>query len=432
MKTTGVNNYVLGVSSVFDTSQVQNYLKFRFGQWDLKAPFDFSPKLSELPPVVSTEELPEIETLGEELQKEIRYRKSCIESNIDFYFPLQEKEKVEKDILTIIKEEAKGCPAGTVIWIRKTNLAEYFALAGDWQFDVTKPKLTSRVVKNTSLETPKLKRPVVLRDDIKAVTTVLDVFAEMIPGPANYGIKLLSFALGQAGSSSGPSWDEIYGMVRTIVREELIAEGLRTIQANFSALTDWSNDHYLPQKNKKRVKNAKLQELLEPQMKPMLDDLNKLITTEYRISGFVLLLQGVNMYLTMLQEKISIDAPADVRGAANTWSARMLEVWGEVKEERKNKIVVKRFSYAVPVGHDAVTQYYYAYIDEHTGEKFGSRNGPWQESKGGEAKDGATKAAEKHWEEVLATMKKDLADPDNTARKWKNILVPSKMLQDNL
>lgn len=426
MKTTGINNYILGIPTVFDKSKIQEHLDFRFGQWNVIAPFKFSPELSILPPVIP-EALPQISTLEKGVQKELQLRKNCIENNMNFYFPLLEKEKIEEDTLTITSKATANYPKETIIWIRKTNLAVYFAIAADWQFDIIQSKLTTKSIENLNDLHPVLYRSAKSDEGIETVRKVLDLFASAFPGPEKYGIKLLSLALGLANSDSGPSWDEIYAMIRTIVREEIIKDSLTKIHSEFTALAEWSNDHYLPLKNKKRTKNKKLLDLLEPKMNPMLKNLSLLTEPQYRIPGFVLLLQGINMYLTLIQEKLSIGGSTrNIRSIANDWANEMLRIWAEVKEHRASEIVVEKKSHSKPLADKSiVTIEYYIILDKHTGHKTGDRNGPWTvNGKNSKAKDNANEELIKHRRNVLATLTRNLADPDKTASKWRNIWIP--------
>ncbi len=427
MKTTnGIHNYVLGISNVFDISQKQDYLKFRVKQWNVQTP-NYTGTLSPLPLTIENDSLPEISNLEDDIRKDINLRKKCIQNNMNFYFPLYENETIKRDTLTLISNKEKGYPSGTVILTRETNYAQYFAIAKDWQFDLEQQKL----INNSIDKTPSLQVPILglknSNSSIDDIRIILDTFSDALPSPAKYGMKLLSFVLGKASTDNGPSWDDIKIMVRTIIKEELVNDKIKTVHSNFSALTKWVNDHYLPEKNKSRTKKSKLLGLLDPKIEPFLRNLEQLLEEDYRIPGFVLLLQGINMYLTITQEKISLGgATRDITKIAEDWSQDMLKVWGEVKRDREAKIEVEKHSYSMPApGGTVVTTVYYIIHDTLTGNKIGDRNGPWTgDGKSSNAKEEAEKRLITYRNEVINELSTNLGNLDKTAQNWRKIWVP--------
>lgn len=430
-KTNGIHNYELGISNVFDASKKEEYLKFRADQWNVQSPSGkFTPELSTLPLTIENGSLPQISSLEDELRKDISLRKKCIQNNMDFYFPLHENETIKKDTLTLVNQKEEKYPPGTAILIRETNYAQYFAIAKDWKFDTKEQKLINDSVNKTTLRSAPLLITSDEKKSIQEITSILKSFSSFIPGPAKYGLQLFAFALGKASSNNGPSLEDINNMVRATIRKELVKDKLKSIHSKFSSVIEWVEDHYIPLKNKKRTRKSKLLNKLENdlQIEPFLKELKNLLQPGYRIPGFVLLLQGINMYLTIIQEKNSLGGVTrDIRDIAKDWTKDMLKVWGEVKDDRKSKLEVKKHSYSKIAADKStvITHSYYVIHDQLTGNTIGDKNGPWKDDgKSSNAKEEAENRLISRKREVINELSAKLGDPDKTAENWKNIWIP--------
>ena len=421
----GMNNLLLGIADVFNKKEKALYLKSRFEKWNIQGPSGYSPHLHKLPIMCSPENLPIVGEGKASLKRELEKRKQCLQSNLDFYFPLLKGEKVKEDYYSFLTAPFASYPPGTVVAKRTTNKAVMFAVVADWRFDLEVRKLTNvfpRVAPKSEILSQKM---LGAGEEIKLLTSILGIFAGTLSGgagvAAKIGVNLLSYVLGMAGSS-GPSWSQMKDMMKQVVREELITNDLEHVQAAYESVKRWSDITYLPNKSAGKTKKE-LWNMLSPQINLVHQQISLLLQQNHRIPGFALLLLGVSMYLALLQEQISLSYPAKIQDAGMQWADDMVKVWKEVQNDRYKQIKVKRYSYSVPEpSHTVITCFFWSWEDKKSNQSKGSRNGPWQEAKKNSHEADCRKDAEKHYQDVLLDMVNTFADPVVTAAKWRNVI----------
>ena len=424
--TRGLNGISLGVHEVFNVSEQDDYLRVRFARWNVSGPPGFQPHLHDLPPVHQEEGL----RLGADAKitgEAVEAFRACAVKVMDYYFPPIGAESVVQDILAFTDRPYHSHPPGTGVVIRKTNKAVLFYIDPSVRVEADGTSVTN--IRATRYQPQTLVVAASPIDEAKIVTKIYGLFADLLPGPAGtvakFGIGLLSMILDEAGSS-GPSWSEITAMMRQVVREELITNDLEYIQADYESVKKWSDIQYLPNKGSKSKKE--LWDMLRPQIDLVSRDINLLLQTNHRIPGFGLLLLGVDMYLSFLQEQISLGYDADIQQAGNQWATSMLKVWEEVQKDRQDQITVTKYSYGVPEPtHTVITCYYWRWTDKKTNESKGSRSGPWQAGgKDDHSKSDCRADAEGHYQNtVLPFMISTFGDPEATAKAWRAVALPS-------
>ncbi len=429
MKSNGLagnmNNLLLGIAEVFDKSEEASYLEYRFKQWNVRAPSGYAPHLHELPEMCSAEKLPRLGEQERELKQEIDRRRKCMTSTLDFYFPLFDGETVKEDFFSFLVAPFASYPPGTVVARRTTNKAVMFAVVPEWRFDLkarTLAAVAPRVLLAKAGPGPQLLQA---GQEVKLITGILTAFAGALPGPwgagAKCGVGLLSAILGMAGDG-GPSWDDIKKMMREVLREELITNDLEHIQAAYESVKRWSDITYLPNKQSGKSQEE-LWDMLSPQINLINQQISLLLQKNHRLPGFALLLLGVPMYLSLLQEQVALSYKADIKKAGNDWAGDMLQVWKEIQDDRKNQLRTVKYSYGVAEpSHTVITCYYWSWEDQKSGESKGSRSGPWQAGGKHDDSEARCKAdAEQHYQAVLQEMIKTFADPQALAQSWRNV-----------
>lgn len=424
--TRGLNGISLGVHEVFNASEQDDYLRERFARWNVSGPPGYKPHLHDLPPVQQEDGL----RLGANAKftgEAVEAFRSCAGEVMDYYFPPIGNESVVQDILAFTSKPYHSHSPGTGVVIRRTNKAVLFYIDPSVHVEADGTSVTN--IRVTGYQPKRFLAAASPIDEAKIATKILGQFAVLLPGPAGtiakFGIGLMSMILDIAGSS-GPSWSEITAMMRQVVREELITNDLEYIQADYESVKKWCDIQYLPNKEGKSKKE--LWEMLRPQIDLVSRDINLLLQTNHRIPGFGLLLLGVDMYLSLLQEQIFLGYDADIRKAGDQWATDMLEVWQQVQTDRHNQVQVKKYSYGVyaPPG-DVITCYYWSWTDKKTNESKGSRNGPWQAGgKHDHSKSECQADAEAHYKnKVLPLMISTFGNPEATAKAWRTVALPS-------
>jgi|GEM_PF-1895716 len=409
-----MHGLLLGVSAVFDNNEEKTYLTFRQSIWNLPSPTE--PRLQELPLICKPEKLPTIE--DPERRQELNERKRCISSALDYYFPLFEGEEVREEVHSYLIEQFGPCPPGTAAVVRTTNMAVMYAVVSGWQVDLAALRL-KQVPVPLALESPV---PSSLKGgEAQLLADILISWADLLTGPAGAlvktGIALLSYALGKAGEQ-GPSWEDMKKMIREVVREELITNDLEHVHAAYQSLQHWSDIEYLPRKRTRRVTHEELWRMLEPKAHEIDKKLSLLIEPNHRLPGFALLLFGVSMYLSILQEQRALGYANDITKAAERWASEMLKVWEEVKADRHRRITVKRYAYERWTGWSYTTYYYWAWKDEKTGV---TKPFP-DEEKDNTHEDECRRDADRYFkEEVLPLTSKQFGNPEAMAEKWRDV-----------
>lgn len=427
--TRGVNGISLGVHEVFNASEQDDYLRERFARWNVSGPPGYQPHLHDLPPVHQEDGL----RLGDNAKvtgEAVEAFRACAGKVMDYYFPPIGNESVVKDILAFTNKAYHSYPPGTAVVIRRTNKAVLFYI--DPSVHVEADGTTVTNIRATGYQPKPLLLAASPIDEAKIVTKIYGQFAALLPPPAGtvmkVGVELLNMILGMAGSS-GPSWSEITAMMRQVVREELVTNDLEYIQADYESVKKWSDIQYLP--NKKDKSKKELWDMLRPQIDLVSRDINLLLQSNHRIPGFGLLLLGVDMYLSLLQEQMSLGYDADIRKAGDQWATSMLKVWEEVQKDRHDQITVTQYSYGVPEpSHTVITCYYWAWSDKKTNESKGSRNGPWQAGGKHDHSESDCRAdAQAHYQNtVLPLMISTFGDPEATAKAWREVVLPKVVL----
>jgi hypothetical protein len=423
----GVNGISLGVHKVFEATEEGSYLQKRFAHWNLSAPPGYKPHVHDLPPVYPEESLARLQPSAQVREKELQGFRECAAAVMDYYFPLIGNESVVKDTHTFTKEPYLLHPAGTAVVIRRTSKAILFFIDPSVHVECDGSVVSSI----TTLPQQRMKLWLAATGDVeqaKIATKILSTFALLLPEPggaiAKCGLGLVDMILGTAGSS-GPSWDEIKEMMREVVREELVTNNLEFVQADYESVMKWSHIQYLP--NREGKSKDELWNMMRPQIDTVGKDINLLLQTNHRIPGFGLLLLGVDMYLGLLQEQISLGYDAKLREAGEEWATSMLKVWEEVQEHRHEQITVTQHSYGVAEpSHTAITCYYWQWTDNKTGESKGSRSGPWQAGGKHDHSESDCRAdAEARYQSIVfPEMVKTFGDPVATAKAWRNVRVP--------
>lgn len=427
-KEIGENGLFLAVHQVFDEAIKNAYLKKRFDHWNIVGPPGYREHLHDLPPVYPNDALPAINS-DTQIAKELTRYRECAKKILDHYFPPIGDETTIEDTVTCTNKPYHSHPTGTPVVIRRTNKALVFYINPNVHVEVEGnavlsaktiqdiPQKTERFTSNDSI------------GDAQTITKILSQFTSLIPGPEGkaikFGVDLLSSLLGIAGSS-GPSWADITALMREVVREELITNDLEHVQADYSTVKKWSDVQYLPNKDTKT--KEELWAMLRPQIDVVSNDINLLLQQNHRLSGFGLLLLGVDLYLSLLQEQASLGYSADIRAAGSQWASDMLNVWDEVQKDRHSQISVKKYSYGVPdPTHYVITCYYWQWKDNKTGETKGDRSGPWQAGGKHDHSESDCRAdAEAHYnQKYLPDMISKFGDPTVTADAWKNAKIPS-------
>ncbi len=426
--TRGLNGISLGVHEVFNASEQDDYLRERFARWNVSGPPGYQPHLHDLPPVQQEDGL----RLGSNAKvtgEAVEAFRACAGEVMDYYFPPIGNESVVQDILAFTSKPYHSHPPGTGVVIRRTNKAVLFYIDPSVHVEADGTSVTK--IRVTGYQPNLLLVAASSIDEAKIVTEILGKFAELLPGPAGtvakFGIELMSMILGQAGSS-GPSWSEITAMMRQVVREELITDDLERIQADYASVKNWSDIQYLPNKNKEGKSKKDLWDMLSPQINLVSGDINFLLQSNHRVPGFGLLLLGVDMYLSLLQEQISLGYDANIQKAGDQWATSMLNVWEEVKKDRHDQIEVANHSYGVcEPSHTVITCYYWDWTDHKTGEHKGDRSGPWQAGGKNDHSESDCRAdAEAHYQNTaFPLMISTFSDPEATSKAWRTVALPS-------
>ncbi len=423
--TQGLNGISLGVHEVFRVSEQDDYLRERFARWNVNGPPGYQPHLHDLPPLHQEDGL----HLGVDAmvtRKAVEAFRACAEGVMDHYFPPIGNESVVQDILAFTSEPYHSHPTGTAVVIRRTNRAVFFYIDPSVHVEAAGTSVTN--IRATEYQPNPLLVATSTIDDAMVVTKIYGLFADLLPGPAGkvakFGIGLMSIILGEAGSS-GPSWSEITAMMRQVVREELITNDLEYIQADYESVKKWSDIQYLP--NKKGKSKQELWDMLRPQIDIVSHDINLLLQTNHRIPGFGVLLLGVDLYLSLLQEQVSLGYAADISQAGDQWATAMLKVWEEVQKDRHDQLTMTKYSYGVPEPtHTVITCYYWEWTDKKTNESKGSRSGPWQAGgKDDHSKSDCRDDMQAHYQKtVLPLMTSTFGDPESTAKAWRAVFSP--------
>jgi NRPS condensation-like uncharacterized protein len=110
-KPTGeVNGIFLGVHKVFDTKSTDDYLAKRFTHWNIPAPPGYKPRVRELAPIYTKEELAELRPKAQVTDRQIDGVRKCATGIMDHYFPLLQGETVVEDLYTFTKEAYASHP----------------------------------------------------------------------------------------------------------------------------------------------------------------------------------------------------------------------------------------------------------------------------------------------------------------------------------
>mgnify|MGYP001565528815 CR=1 FL=1 len=422
-RTRGLNGISLGVHEVFDASEQENYLRERFVSWNVSGPLGFHPHLRDLPPVHQEDGL----RLGANAKvtgKVVEVYRACAGNVMDHYFPLTESESVVQDILAFTDRTYHSHPPGTGVVIRRTNKAVFFYIDPNVRVEADGTTVTN--IQATRYISKSIHVAITSTDPALLLTKIFGLFVDLLPGPvgtaAKIGVALLSMILEEAGSS-GPSWSEIQGMMREVVRDELVTNDLEYIQAHYESIKKWSDIQYLP--NKESKSEEELWPMLRPQIDIVSQDINLLLQSNHRKQGFGLLLLGVNLYLSLLQEQISLGYKAEIRKSGDQWATDMLKVWEEVKKERHDqiKVVLREKSTYNPYDHDVTTVYYWVWTDQKTNVSRGDSSGPWVAGHKNDRSESDCRAdALRHYENfVLPSMRKTFGDPEAAAKAWREV-----------
>lgn len=421
----GVNGIFLGVHEVFNSSEQDDYLRERASRWNVSGPSGCQLQLHDLPPVHQEDEL----CLGANAkvtEEAVEAFRACAGRIMDYYFPPIGNETVVQDILAFTDKPYRSHPPGTGVVIRRTSRAVFFFIDPSVRVEADGTTVTNIRVTRYQPQTRLVAASPI--DEAKILTKIYGLFASLLPGPAGtvakFGVGLLSMILDNAGSS-GPSWSAMKVMMRQVVREELVMNDLEYIQAHYESIKKWSDIQYLP--NRKNASKKELLDMLLPQINLVSCDINLLLQTNHRISGFGLLLLGVDIYLSLLQEQKSLGYEADICKAGDQWATSMLKVWEDVQKDRHDQITVTRYSYGVyePSG-TVVTCYYWAWTDNKTGESRGGRNGPWSAGGKDDRSESDCRANEQAYyhNTVLPLMVSTFGDPEATAKAWRAAALP--------
>ena len=157
---------------------------------------------------------------------------------MDHYFPLTESESVVQDILAFTDRTYHSHPPGTGVVIRRTNKAVFFYIDPNVRVEADGTTVTN--IQATRYISKSIHVAITSTDPALLLTKIFGLFVDLLPGPvgtaAKIGVALLSMILEEAGSS-GPSWSEIQGMMREVVRDELVTNDLEYIQAHYRRLS---------------------------------------------------------------------------------------------------------------------------------------------------------------------------------------------------
>ncbi len=388
-----IHNLLLAIAEVFDPNEADSYLEFRYRicQPDPENAEALQPV--GLPRTCPPSDLPAAGTPAA----------AALQSAAGSFFPLFAGEEVRDDVFACLAEPFHSAAAGSPVLIRKTNKAVLLAIARSEgpALALQAPILTAAA-------------PRVYADAAQVITKILSCFAAALPGPegkiAKVGIELLSMALGLAGDR-GPSCDQMLAMIRVVVREELVTNDLEWISARFAAIKGWINDTYLPAKRASQPDMARLRNHIDEQARPLLTDLNALLMKNHRNAGFPLLMIGVPIYLSLLQESLSLGVPQDLHTAGVTWAKNVLSAWADLKQYRLDNIVVKESHYASGCPPFMLIHYDYRWTDKVES----CAAGPFKNEKA------CRRSASSHYDDVINRLKIDFADPDATAAGWQKL-----------
>jgi len=280
---------------------------------------------------------------------------------------LRENEKVELERGTYLEMPFESFPKYTPVFLRRTNLAEFFLVSTGYLV---------RVSQNREKGSQLIDYQVPAESSVLTHGPILTIAKDLASG-------LLRGAGGKVGAlifksifpSGTPDYfDEVYKEVEKIVHEEITDNTIHEVNGKINGTKSWVNITYWNAKESGTQSKEELTRLIQPREPEIAIEIVGVLTdSRFAKAGLCVFMIGAGMHFAVLQELAFVDPK--VASPINSSYAKSVQQFAEKYANHAKStfqaIVNTRLGEVVPRDHyeyiDGTRYYFYSFKDNFTG-----------------------------------------------------------------
>ena len=335
---------------------------------------------------------------------------------------LRENEKVELERFTYLEMPFESFPKFTPVFLRRTNLAEFFLVVtgylvkvsqnrekGSQLFDYQAPAESSVLTNGTPG---------------RMLTIAKKIALGLLNG---VGAQVGALIFNSIFPSGTPDYfDEVYKEIEKIVREEITDNTIHEVNGKINGTKSWVTMTYTNAKESGTQSKEELTRLIQPREPEIAIEIVGVLTDpRFAKAGLCVFMIGAGMHFAVLQELAFVDPK--VASPSNSHYAKSVQDYAEKYANHAKStlqaIVNTRLGAVVPRDSyeyiDGIRYYFYSFKDNFSG--YYKSWTEYCDSKGchnTDSQQNRNAAMAKYKEDIKNDLVQKMGDPVATANEW--------------
>lgn len=336
---------------------------------------------------------------------------------------LRENEKVELERFTYLEMPFESFPKYTPVFLRRTNLAEFFLVVNGYLV-----KVSQNSQKGSQLiyyQAP-AERSVLTHGTLRLLLTIAKQLASALLKGVGANVGALIF--NNIFPSGTPDYfDEVYKEIEKIVHEEITDNTIHEVNGHINGIKAWVAITYANAKESGTESKEELTQLIQPREPQIAIELLGVLTdARFAKAGLCVFMIGAGMHFAVLQELAFVDPKVD--SPSNSHYATSVQQYAENYANHAKStfeaIMSARLGAVEPRDSyeylDGVRYYFHSFKDHFSG--YSSETWIMHcDTKGchnTDAEENRNAAMAKYKEDTKNDLVQKMGDPVATANEW--------------